>query len=140
MNVQIVLGTATIIAFAALLTAEPVASSDLTAAISDVKAHFSEQTALACFFANRSAHILPSYFLYDLASPVLSGIHEYAVSCASYLGKLMRKACILAKPEACHAFADRASYVRPSCQAVVRRFRSGDYDWHLVAPAVRAVH
>ena len=43
MNVQIVLGTATIIAFAALLTAEPVASSDLTAAISDVKAHFSEQ-------------------------------------------------------------------------------------------------
>ena len=101
--------------------------------------HYSEQTALACYFANRS-RTLPLEYLYDIANPLHSpGARRWLSNCETYGPSQMRSACFVPGRKACEPFASRSGYIQPFCSNAMERLTS-HYEWSLVAGSVRAVH
>ena len=99
--------------------------------------HFSEQTALVCYFANRST-TLPQGYLFDIANPLHSpGASKWLLNCVAFGAEQMRRACLPGRGT-CSSFATK-SYAFSACGAIIERVKS-HYEWSRVAGSVRAVH
>ena len=105
--------------------------------------HYSQQTALACFFADRT-QVLPSSFLYDLASPASKWcvpgadsdvcLRKYLSNCIRYSGLNLRRSCLTLPPDSFKEFASKEI-----CEATSQHARM-ECAWERVSDDVRAVH
>jgi len=105
--------------------------------------HYSEQTALSCFFRNRT-RVLPCSFLFDLSSPAMSSctpgassttcLRKHMQNCIKFGPTNMRRSCLSQPPESCDKWADREA-----CLAVSQHVRTCG-SWPVHSRDVRAVH
>ena len=106
-------------------------------------AHYGEQTALACYFANRSS-TLPCSYLVDLSNPTTSVCFAGAAGgacarqheklCARWSAFTMRRSCIYEPASRCDAWAGAQV-----CSHVSRHVQE-ECAWSDVAERARAVH
>jgi hypothetical protein len=105
--------------------------------------HYSEQTALACFFKNRT-RTLPCSFLLDLGSPAMSScspgaspstcLRKHRQNCAKFGTENMRRSCLTQPAESCDRFAGAKT-----CGAISTHVSTCGA-WSQQSTEVRAVH
>ena len=98
--------------------------------------HFSEQTAIACFFANRS-RILPCAYLFDLGTLQWQPGQGGVKSCGAHSARMVTRAT----PRCARAQSGCAGHFGPAvCSATALHLQRDECRWSASRSQVRAIH